>query len=75
MSFRINKVGAKPRPQGHYIVISSIEYFLEEITVDNSGKVCFKLRDLARGTSMIKKPCDLNHLISLIPKAMLPDAE
>lgn len=69
MSFRIERSGSPQRKEGQYVVVNGIEFFIESISINNSGKVCLKLRDIFRKTSETHTVCDISHLTQFIAGA------
>ena len=73
MGFKIEKVNnaRKAMPEGNYINIDGIDWFINELTISASGKVCLKLHDPLRKENQIKTLCTLEELIlATVPGAV-----
>ena len=66
MGFKITKSGRPDRKDGQYVLKDGIEYYVESISINTSGIVCIRLRDVQRKTSELFQVCDLDNLTSLI---------
>jgi len=66
MGFKITKSGRPERKEGHYVLKDGVEHYVEAISINNSGKVCIRLRDIHRKTSELIQVCDLANLTGLI---------
>ena len=69
MAFKIQKSGRPERKEGQYVVVNGIEYYIETISINSSGMVCLKLRDIQRKDSQTHTVCDISHLTQFIEGA------
>lgn len=73
MGFKIENVtnARKNMPEGRYIHMDGIDWYINEITISASGKVCLKLHDPIRKENQIRTLCTVEELIqATVPGAV-----
>jgi hypothetical protein len=76
MGFKIEQVNnaRKNMPEGNYIHLDGIDWFVHELTISAAGKVCLKLHDPLRKENQIKTLCTLEELIAAtVPGAVFKE--
>jgi hypothetical protein len=66
MGFKIENVtnARKNMPEGRYIHMDGIDWYINEITISASGKVCLKLHDPIRKENQIRTLCTVEELVA-----------
>jgi hypothetical protein len=66
MGFKIENVtnARKNMPEGRYVHMDGIDWYINEITISASGKVCLKLHDPIRKENQIRTLCTVEELIA-----------
>ena len=66
MGFKIENVtnARKNMPEGRYVHMDGIDWYINELTISASGKVCLKLHDPIRKENQIRTLCTVEELIA-----------